>query len=76
MASRITTFLGAGAVIDIGGPTSWELTKLVKKKKQSYLTSSPPTIKYRKFIKEIATELDKHNKGSQTNFEEIFHSSH
>ncbi len=73
MAQRVISFLGAGAAIDIGGPTSWELTKLVKKKKQSYLTNPPPSIKSKRFIKEVAAKLDNNSNDSKTNFEEIFH---
>ena len=73
MLQRITAFLGAGAVIEIGGPTSYELTKLVKKKKQTYLIKHPPSMKYVRFIKDIATRLDNNSKDSKANFEGIFH---
>jgi hypothetical protein len=73
MVRRIIAFLGAGACIDIGGPTSLELMKLVKKKKQRYSTNPPPILKSISFIKEVATRLDNNSKDSKTNFEEIFH---
>ncbi len=63
---RLTVFLGAGAAIEIDGPTTNTITSKVRKKKQRFLNKSTA------FIDRVAKVLDKHY-DTPCNFEEIYH---
>jgi len=61
-----TVFLGAGAVIEIGGPKTEFLTDAIRRKYQSWRGANVD------FINQIASQLDLFY-GEPCNFEEIFH---
>ena len=63
---RVTTFIGAGAAIEIGGPTTNRVTQLVREKEQTLID------KRINFIEHVAKVLERQY-GQPTNFEEIFH---
>lgn len=63
---RLTVFLGAGAAIEIGGPTTDTITKEVRKKKQEFFNTKTA------YIDRVAKVLDKHY-NTPCNFEEIYH---
>ena len=71
MVKRATAFLGAGAVVGIGGPTTRQLTSAVRHRKQRNFSSDDP--KEIPFIKRIADALDKYYARDEANFEDIFH---
>lgn len=57
--SRVTCLLGAGAAIDIGGPTTYAITEKVRNKNN--------------FLKEICDILDQYYGQEGFHFEDIFH---
>lgn len=63
---RLTTFIGAGAAIEIGGPTTNDITTEVRNKEQEYINTKTA------FIDRVAKVLDKHY-DIPCNFEEIYH---
>lgn len=63
---RITAFIGAGAAIELGGPTTDLITQAVRNRKQGFFD------KKIQFIDRVAKVLDNYY-GSPCNFEEIFH---
>lgn len=63
---RLTTFIGAGAAKEIGGPTTPTITNEVRKKKQNFIDRSS------NYIERVARVLDKHY-NTPCNFEEIYH---
>ncbi len=63
---RLTTFIGAGAAIEIGGPTTHTITTEVRKKKQNFIDRRT------NYIERVARVLDKYY-NTPCNFEEIYH---
>lgn len=63
---RLTVFLGAGAAIEIGAPTTFQITQEVRNKKQDLLDREVD------FINRVAQVLDE-SFSEPSNFEEIFH---
>ena len=68
MTKRITVFMGAGSAIEINGPTTDEITKIVKNIKidtgNDFQTN---------FIKQVSGRLETYYNQQTVNFEEIFH---
>jgi len=62
----LTTFIGAGAAIEMGGPTTETITTEVRKKKQNFIDRKT------NYIEQVAKILDKHY-NTPCNFEEIYH---
>ena len=67
MSKRLTVLIGAGATIEIGGPTTSDITKKVRRKKQGFFNERKSY-----FIDRVAKVLDSHYK-EPVNFEEIYH---
>jgi hypothetical protein len=63
----ITVLMGAGSVIEIGGPTTNFITDKIKLKAQIFLNGE------QFFIKKVASELEKYYAPDTVNFEDIFH---
>lgn len=69
---RITAFVGAGGIVEIGGLTTKELTEKVKTKKQNVFDAVEKTDVEFNFIEKVANKLDSDN-SRQCSFEEILH---
>lgn len=67
MKSRITVLVGAGACIDINGPSTEFITNQVKNIKLDTMNQS------NEFISNICSMLDKYYKADCWNFEDFFH---
>ncbi len=63
---RITTFIGAGATIDLGAYNTEKITKEIIKKKQEFIDRKEF------YIRKVARQLTKHYNAT-INFEDIFH---
>src|SRR6266478_9076605 len=69
---RATAFIGAGAVVDSGGPLTSALTAAVRNRPQ--WTGNPRQLKATTpAIQQIADMLDKYFAPGIANFEDIFH---
>ncbi|MBI3583462.1 MAG: SIR2 family protein [Nitrospinae bacterium] len=69
---RVTAFIGAGAIIDIGGPTTHDITNKVRSVQQDIFDTSAKCMVPRPFIEEVAQHLSSFW-GIEPNFEDIFH---
>jgi hypothetical protein len=70
---RVTAFLGAGAVVDIGGPTTGALTKFVRAVRQEHLCPPNNWVKGIPFLDCVAARLDQYLHPAKGNFEDLFH---
>ncbi|MCF6153496.1 MAG: hypothetical protein E3K38_14680 [Candidatus Kuenenia stuttgartiensis] len=70
---RVTAFLGAGACLDIEGPSTKDLTDLVRKKKQQFLDPFTKQMIEAPFVEDIASQLDSYFAPESCNFEDLFH---
>ncbi|MBE7549221.1 MAG: SIR2 family protein [Planctomycetia bacterium] len=70
---RVTAFLGAGAYLEIGGPSTKDLTDLVRKKKQQFLDPFTEQWTEVPFLENIASQLDSYFNSESCNFEDLFH---
>jgi len=70
---RTTAFLGAGAVAEIGGPRTSELTQLVRAKAQNGILTAKNVGGYIPFLDQVASQLDQRFSPSRANFEDIYH---
>ena len=68
----VTAFIGAGAVLGIGGPTTADLTAAIKRRRQ---WRGNPRHRFAKVsaIREVADALDLYFQPATANFEDIFH---
>lgn len=66
--NRVTALVGAGACIDIGGPTTVGLTDSIRG--LSVFDSDGQNVN---FIDQVAQQLNNYYRSSQCNFEDIFH---
>lgn len=65
---HVTSLLGAGASVDIGGPLSTELTTLVRQKMQQIINCPAPV----PFIERVGQALDTYFHPQNSHFEDIF----
>ncbi|MDP8238181.1 MAG: SIR2 family protein [Candidatus Hatepunaea meridiana] len=69
---RITALLGAGASLEIGGPSTELLTILVRDKEQEFLDSTTRKIIKESIVDDVAKDIDRYLHPDRCNFEDIF----
>lgn len=70
---RILAFLGAGSMVEIGGPTASQITKIICRKRQEVWDHSAKSVKKFWFLRTITKLLDNYYAPEGANFEDVFH---
>ena len=70
---RVLAFLGAGATVEIGGPTTSQLTEKIRKQRQNLWDPTTKRVRKLLFLRRVSSLLDKHYAPEAANFEDVFH---
>ncbi|WP_342570601.1 SIR2 family protein [Paenibacillus sp. FSL R5-0749] len=70
---RVTALLGAGASVDIGGPLSTHLTRIVRETPQRIYDFETHNFVEYEFLEEVSSELDNFFSPSICHFEDVFY---